>query len=232
MSETHFGRRRFLKTISRFAGAATTGMSACSLFSSSYRAQTNTTQVGAILKQRILTEDVVEFQLRQYLIKRVSPLPQPTSFQEWTAEQKRLRTEVLEKVLFLGWPTEWVTKPPKFEDVGILESGKGFRIRKLRFEMVPDFWSTAILYEPERITAKIPPTLNLNGHSPQGKAAEYKQKRCINYALRGMFALSPEWLGMGELGHPENEHWFGAHLNLVGTCATGLFYLAMRRGLD
>ena len=31
------------------------------------------------------------------------------------------------------------------------------------------------------------------------KAAEYKQKRCINLAKRGIIALNVEWLGMGQL---------------------------------
>jgi hypothetical protein len=47
-----------------------------------------------------------------------------------------------------------------------------------------------------------------------------------------MLALNLEWLYFGELRHPENDHWFGAHLDLVGANAVGLFYLAMRRGLD
>jgi hypothetical protein len=37
---------------------------------------------------------------------------------------------------------------------------------------------------------------------------------------------------MGELFQPENRHWFGGHLDLVGANTLGLFYLAMRRGLD
>ena len=37
---------------------------------------------------------------------------------------------------------------------------------------------------------------------------------------------------MGELNVKGNDHWFGAHLDLVGTNGVGLFYLAMRRGLD
>ena len=45
-------------------------------------------------------------------------------------------------------------------------------------------------------------------------------------------ALNLEWLGCGELNLPENTHWFGAHLDLVGANAIGLFYLAMRKGLD
>jgi hypothetical protein len=67
---------------------------------------------------------------------------------------------------------------------------------------------------------------------PPGKAVEYKQKRCITFAKHGVFALNLEWLAFGELSAPENSHWFGAHLDLVGTNALGLFYLGMRRGLD
>jgi dienelactone hydrolase len=79
----------------------------------------------------------------------------------------------------------------------------------------------------------MPAILNVNGHvGPLGKAIEYKQKRCINYAKRGILALSLEWLAFGELTAPENDHAFAAHLDLVGMNGVGLFYLAMRRGLD
>ena len=61
---------------------------------------------------------------------------------------------------------------------------------------------------------------------------EYNQKRCINYALRGIMALNLEWLNMGELRNLENDHAFAAYLNLVGANGVGLFYLEMRRGLD
>jgi hypothetical protein len=37
---------------------------------------------------------------------------------------------------------------------------------------------------------------------------------------------------MGELFDKQNAHWFGGHLDLVGANVEGLFYLAMRRGLD
>jgi hypothetical protein len=228
MPNQRLSRRQLLQTI---VGATLLGKSARFLTPLLF-AQTNTDQVRAILKQQIQTEDVAEFQLRHYLMKRVPRLPAPANAEAWTAEQRKLRKQVLEEIIFHGWPEEWVDSPPKFEDAGIIESGAGYRTRKLRFEIVPGFWSVALLYEPEKLISKVPATLNLNGHDPEGKAAEYKQKRCINNAVQGMLALSLEWLGMGELGCSENVHWFGAHLNLVGTCAAGLFYLAMRRGLD
>jgi dienelactone hydrolase len=106
-------------------------------------------------------------------------------------------------------------------------------MRKIRYEIVPGFEAVAILYEPERLTAKAPAILNVNGHVGEpGKAIEYKQKRCINFARHGILALNLEWFAFGELSNHENDHWFGAHLDLVGANGAGIFYLAMRKGLD
>jgi len=184
------------------------------------------------LTLRLQSEDVVEAEIREYLMKRVRPLPEPKSAAEWTADEKRLRKHLLENVIFHGWPKEWVDSPPKFEDLGLIPSGKGYRLRKLRYEIVPGFLTTALLREPENPSGKCPATINVNGHDPSGKAAKYEQKRCINNALQGMYALSLEWVGMGEMARPENDHWNGSHLNLVGASPTGLHYLALRRGLD
>ena len=190
--------------------------------------------LGPILSQEIQNSAVVEFELRQYLTRSIPKLTVPASSREWTLEAERLRKHLLDEVIFHGWPRAWVDQPAKFEDLGLVEpaSQKPYRMRKLRYEIVPGFHATAILYEPINVTGKAPAVLNVNGHDAAGKAAEYKQKRCINYALRGMFALSLEWMGFGELSNPENGHDFGAHLDLVGAHSAGLFYLAMRRGLD
>jgi dienelactone hydrolase len=126
-----------------------------------------------------------------------------------------------------------VAAGPKFEEVGVIETGSGYKIRKLRYEIVPGFDSAALLYEPEHMSGKIPAILNLNGHvGPLGKTVEYKQKRCINYAKHGILALNLEWFSFGELDKTGNEHWFGAHLDLVGVNELGIFYLEMRKGLD
>jgi dienelactone hydrolase len=196
-------------------------------------AQTQPRQVAEILSAELQTPDVVAFQLRHYLMKKVPALPAARSAQEWTAEAQRLRRRALEEVVFHGWPRAWVEAPPRFEDLGEIPSGKGYRMRKLRYEIVPGFYSTAILYEPATLSGKVPGVLNVNGHvGAAGKAVEYKQKRCIHQALQGMVALNLEWLGMGELTAKENQHWFGAHLDLAGANAVGLFYLAMRKGID
>jgi len=232
MSDTGFTRRGFLQSSSFLAGAALAGTSATLRKPAVVRAETGTNEMGTVLKLRLQSEDVVESQIREYLMNRVRPLPKPKNASEWTSEEKRLRKHLLDNVIFHGWPEEWVTSQPKFEDLGPIPSGKGYRQRKLRYEIVPGFFTTAILREPESPSSKCPATINVNGHDPNGKATKYEQKRCINNALQGMYALSLEWMNMGEMARPENDHWNGCHLDLVGASATGLFYLAIRRGLD
>src|ERR1700733_5209961 len=196
-------------------------------------AQSRPEDMAPILEHPLETPDVVAFQVRQHLFQRISPLAAPRNAAQWSAETERIRKHLLDDEVFHGWPRAWGGATPKFEDWGPMESHDGYRIRKLRYEIVPGFQSTALLYEPEKLSGKIPAILNPNGHEHElGKAAEYKQKRCINFAKRGIMALSLEWLDCGELHVPENKHEFGAHLDLVGANTVGLFYLAMRRGLD
>jgi len=79
-----------------------------------------------MLKEEILSPDVAEFQIRQYLVNRIAAPPQvPSSPQEWTSEAARLRHHLLQDIAFHGWPREWVEAEPKFEEVGVIETGAG-----------------------------------------------------------------------------------------------------------
>jgi dienelactone hydrolase len=193
-------------------------------------AQADARLVGPLLQQRLQTEPVVAEQLRRFMLARIPPLRLPADATQWDAETERLRVREL-AVIRHGWPQEWIDGPPKFQEVGTLE-GRGYRIRKLRYEVVPGMYSAALLYEPEHISGKMPAVLNVHGHGPGGKAVEHKQKRCINQARRGMLALSLEWFAFGELNSPEDDHSFLGHLDLAGANGLGLFYIEMRRGLD
>jgi dienelactone hydrolase len=173
-----------------------------------------------------------QYQLQEFLLKRIPQLPIPTTPALWSAEEERVRKHVLDDVAYHGWPREWIDAAPKFEEMGIIETSHGYRIHKLRFEVVPGFHSTALLYEPTRIAGRVPAILNLLGHEPDGIGVEYEQKRCINFAKRGIVALDLEFIGFGELANSENAHDFASQLNLVGSNALGIFYLSMRRGLD
>lgn len=188
--------------------------------------------VQKLLDEPIQLPGVIAFQLQRYLIQRIPPLPVPKSAQEWEQQEAKIEKHILDDIAFHGWPRAWVDSPPDFQQAGVIESDKGYRIVKLRYEIVPGFDGYALLYEPSRIEGKAPAILNVIGHEPMGNAAEYEQKRCINFAKRGIVALSLGWMGFGELDQAQNAHDFAADLDLVGSNALGLFYLAMRRGLD
>jgi dienelactone hydrolase len=198
-------------------------------------AQSTGERAAAVLKEPVQSPQIVTYQLQSYLRARAAPPPAPASADAyaWTIEARRIREHVLKDVVFHGWPQEWLNSPPHFEDLGEIPSGPGFRRRKFRYEVVPGFYTTAVLYEPRPLKGKAPAVLDLMGHfTSSGKAEAFQQTFCINQALRGMIALNLEWLDMGESNRPENEHWFAAHLDLAGLNGVGLFYLAMRRGLD
>jgi dienelactone hydrolase len=202
------------------------------LFAGLAFAQTEARQLRPILSEEILAPQVAVFQLRQYIVDRVAEPPTPTSAPQWTAEAAKVREQLLKEVVFHGWPREWVEAPPKFEEVGMLP-GKGYRIHKMRYEIVPGFQCIALLYEPDNLRGKVPAVLNVHGHEYTfGQTAEYLQKRSSTMAKHGILTLSLDWPGTGQLNVPGNDHWFGAHLDLSGTSELGLFYLAMRKGLD
>ncbi|HTZ58357.1 MAG TPA: hypothetical protein VMB49_09690 [Acidobacteriaceae bacterium] len=194
--------------------------------------QTTEASLHSLLSERIEPAATSKFQMEQFLSRHIPTLPSPGNASEWTQQEERLRKHVLEDVAFHGWPSEWVHSPPNFQEIGVIESGNGYRIRKLRYEVVPGLLSTALLYEPAQASGRVPAILNLIGHEPMGNAAEYEQKRCINFAKRGMIALSLGWFGFGELAIKGDSHDDAAALDLVGSNALGLFYLEMRRGLD
>jgi dienelactone hydrolase len=197
-------------------------------------AQSTATTLRKFLPDPLQSPGVVTYQMQQFLMQRVPKLPRPASADEWTQEAQRIRRHVLNDVIYHGWPKAWVDAPPKFQDMGTVPvpAGAGYRLRKFRYEIVPGFYSTAVLYEPQHLAGKAPAVLDVLGHFGTGKSSPFEQKLCINQALRGMIALSIAFINMGELRLEGNEHYYGADLDLVGVDGVGLFYLAMRRGLD
>jgi dienelactone hydrolase len=208
--------------------ATVTVLIGCCVFRAA--AQSTHTAIDPLLHQPLQSPVLVADQLRHFMLSHVPPLPAVKGRDAWQKEAERLREHEL-SVIYHGWPQAWIEAKPKFEKVAEI-ARPGYRIVKLRYEIVPGFVSTALLYEPEKMTGKVPAILNVNGHGPGGKAVEHKQKRCINQARRGMLALSLEWLDFGELSRQGNEHNRIGLLDLAGANGVGLFYLAMRRGLD
>lgn len=154
------------------------------------------------------------------------------SVDEWEKHAQRIRSEVLQRVVFRGQAAGWRDAKTQVKWFDIIPGGPGYRIKKLRYEALPGLWIPALLYEPEKLADKMPVVLAVNGHEAKGKAADYKQIRCINLAKRGMLVLNVEWFGMGQLRRPSYQHYRMNQLDLCGTSGLAPFYLAMTRGLD
>jgi dienelactone hydrolase len=93
-------------------------------------------------------------------------------------------------------------------------------------------WIPALLYEPEKLTGKVPVVLNVNGHEGTGVSTSYIQLRCINLAKRGIVALNYEWYGVGQLKTENFGHYKTNQIDLTGTSGVALHYLAQTRAID
>jgi dienelactone hydrolase len=195
-------------------------------------AQATADAVAPLLEKQIQPNAVTAYQLQKYLMNNIPKPVVRTTAEQWKLEAQKLRKHILEDVAYHGWPREWINSAPRFEQTEVIETSHGYLLRKYRYEIVPGFQSTAILYEPEQLSGRIPAILNFTGHEPLGNLTEYEQKRCINFAKQGILALSLGWPGLGELGQQENNHDFAGQLDLVGSNSLGFFYLTIRRGLD
>src|SRR5205085_3965560 len=138
---------------------------------------------------------------------RVPRVPAAATAEEWERHARRIRADVLDKVVFRGAAKAWRDAKVGVKWFDAIPGGPGYRIRKLRYEALPGLWIPALLYEPDQLAGKVPIILNVNGHDGNGKAAPYKQIRCINQAKRGMLALNVEWLGMGQLRGEGFHHY-------------------------
>lgn len=191
------------------------------------------------VKQPILGPDDTLAEVQQFVTKRIPEVPEFESVESWNAYADQLRRDVLEKVVFRGEAAAWRDADTRVEWLDEIEGGPGYHIRKLRYEALPGLWIPALLYEPNSFEGsftadgKVPAVLNVNGHDrADGKAADYKQLRCINQAKRGMLALNVEWLGMGQLQGDDYSHYRSNQIDLCGTSGLAPFYLAMSRALD
>lgn len=185
----------------------------------------------ATLKRKVLDKDQAQRDLDRVLLEAIPRFKAPTDATAWRKRIPKLRRAALRQVYLKGWPAKWIDGGPRVVWGKTRRPHPSYRIRKLRYEAVPGYWIPALLYEPAKLRAKAPVVLNPNGHHGGGKACTYKQARCINLARRGMIALSPEFIGMGEL-EADRVHDSLIHFDLVGMAGVGLMYLAMRKALD
>ena len=172
----------------------------------------------SLLKREIIGPHLAEQEAQDYCDRHVSPIPAYESVEQWQAWADMIRSMVLDRVVYRGEAAQW-RDAPCVEWFDTIAGGPGYKIKKLRYEALPGLWIPALLYEPEKIAGRMPVSLAVNGHDGRGKAADYKQMRCINQAKRGMLVLNVEWLGMGQLRSENFRHSRMNQLDLCGTAA-------------
>lgn len=189
-------------------------------------------QVAELLKHEVIGNELPLAEVQRYVEGRVPRMPSCSTAAQWQAEADRLREAVLERVVYRGEAARWRDAATKVEWRETIDGGPGYRIKKLRYEALPGLWVPALLYEPEKLSGRVPGILNVNGHTSLGKQYPPKQIRCINQAKRGMLAMNIEWVGMGQLSTGGFSHARMNQLDLCGTSGLAPFYLCMKRGLD
>jgi hypothetical protein len=148
------------------------------------------------LARPILAANQPLVEVQVYTASHVKSMPLVGSAQQWTRTKEQLRQRLLNEVVLRGEGRKWAEAKTRVEWLDVLP-GRGYRIKRLRYEIIPGLWIPALLYEPEKLTGKVPVILNTNGHEGTGVANDYIQIRCINEAKKGALALNFEWLGMG-----------------------------------
>jgi len=197
-------------------------------------AQTTTpADLAALLARPILAPTLPLTEVRAYTASRVATIPALTTLAEWKLFAERTRHDVLDKIVFRGeLACSWRDAKTRVEWLDTIPGGPGYTIRKLRYEALPGLWIPALLYVPENISGKIPVHLAVNGHDKEGKAAPYKQLRCIALAQRGIASLNVEWFAQGQLRTDGFTHYRMNQLDLCGVSGLAPFYLALSRALD
>ena len=127
------------------------------------------TELETLLNRPILEPDQALMDVQFYCSGRIPKMPEVDSAEKWTKLADQYREAVLRDVVYRGKAAEWRDAQTQVEWLDTIEGGPGYRIKKLRYEVLPGMWTVALLYEPEQLDGKVPVILNVNGHSSEGK---------------------------------------------------------------
>jgi uncharacterized protein (TIGR03435 family) len=111
------------------------------------------------------------------------------------ADAEKRREMVRRKVIELIGGLPQSTGPVAVKSFGTI-AGDGFRIEKLAYESLPNFWVTANLYVPTGSQGPFPAVVLTPGHEASGKTGQYSWG--VNFARIGMVALALDPIGQGE----------------------------------
>lgn len=106
------------------------------------------------LGRKLIAPNRASREFLDYLGLRLPALSPPASVSSWMKTSARVGGEVLRSYL-RGHPKGLLQNKPRVQWTETIETGKGYRIRKLRYEGYPGMWVPALLYEPVELAGKV-----------------------------------------------------------------------------
>ena len=159
---------------------------------------------------------------------------------DWQSRQKWVKSKLLKVV---GPFPEKTPLHPRI--TGVLQK-EGYRVEKVIYESMPEFYVTGCLFMPDRIEGKAPAILNVIGHNQEAFRAELYQILIHNLVKKGIIVFAIDPLGQGEhvqyfdpvnnfssIGYSVIEHcYFGNQCFLSGSSAAKYFIWDGMRAID
>jgi len=111
-------------------------------------------------------------------------------------EWKKRQADVRQKLLEIIGPFPDKT-PLNVRVTGTIQK-EGFRVEKLIYESMPNYFVTAALFIPDNLKGKAPAILNPIGHSTISFRRDVYQHTIINLVKKGFIVLTYDPIGQGE----------------------------------
>lgn len=89
------------------------------------------------LGQETIGPRQTRIEMRDFVEPRIAKTPRVTTAEEWSKTVERLRADTLGRAASRGEVMTWRDAKTKVEWLGTLEGGLGYRIKKLRYEVLP-----------------------------------------------------------------------------------------------
>ena len=159
---------------------------------------------------------------------------------DWRMRQEQVKIKLNE--LAGPFPAKTPLNP---KVTGVIRK-KGYRIEKIIYESMPEFYVTGCLFVPDGIKGKAPAILNVIGHNQESFRAELYQTVIHNLVKKGIIVFAIDPPGQGEhvqyhdpsinfssVGYSVIEHcYFGNQCFLTGSSAARYFIQDGIRAID
>ncbi|WP_068130096.1 alpha/beta hydrolase family protein [Roseimaritima ulvae] len=129
---------------------------------------------------------------RQCLTAREAEIAELQTAQDWQQRQAKVRRRLDE---ILGpWPDR---SPLNARVTGVIQKD-GYRVEKIVFQSMPNFFVTGALFIPEGHSGRGPAILDVIGHSAQAFRRDLYQNVILNLVHKGFVVFAIDPLGQGE----------------------------------